>query len=400
MSNTLMYYNPEFYAMEALLTLEKALGMASRVHRGYSPDATQKGDTINISRPGTFAVKDAPGTAQDVNTTGISIKLDQWKEVKFQLSDKELAFTKEKIINDHIQPAAYALADNVDQQLSALYKDVYTVGGVPGHVPGSDASGVNSGLRAITRCRKMMNDNLIPDDNRRHWMIGSDAEEEFLNLSIFNANGGSSSTTEDTIKRGFLKNVMNMELFTSYNVPAHATGNLKASANIVLNSAVNANDWQADPANRFSNGYGQAIFKDSAGSSLTGALKHGDVFTVAGDTQSYVVIEDVNAAGNTAVVKFYPAAKQNWAANAVVSIVPNHMNHVAFHENAFALATAPLSEIGTNLGGCKVATVNHSGLALRARLWYDADYSTVRVALDILFGIKTLQPELAVRYLG
>ena len=33
--NTLGIYDPLFYAQEALIQLEKALGLAGRVHRGY-----------------------------------------------------------------------------------------------------------------------------------------------------------------------------------------------------------------------------------------------------------------------------------------------------------------------------------------------------------------------------
>ena len=51
----------------------------------------------------------------------MSITLDTWKEVKFGLTDKELTFTKEKIITDHITPAAYALADAIDLSLVGLY---------------------------------------------------------------------------------------------------------------------------------------------------------------------------------------------------------------------------------------------------------------------------------------
>lgn len=399
MANNLMFYNPTFYAQEALMVLEKSLGMAGRVYRGYEPSPQQRGNTINISKPGTFVAQDAPGsTAQDVDAKGISITLDQWKEVKFQLTDKDLTFTKEQIISDHIAPAAYALADKIDMDLANLYKDIYTVGGVAGQTPGSAASGKNAGLRALTGARKLLQDNLVPDDGRRHWMIDTATEEEFLNLQVFNSNTAATQTGNDIIQRGHLRNVMGLEIFASQNGQYHTKGTLTASANIALTAAVTAGI--AYPDLRFTGGVGQCVLKDSAGASLTGMAKHGDVFTVAGDLQTYVVLDDVTAVGNQAVVKFYPAPKQNWAANAVVTFTASHNNNLLFHQNAFALACAPLSEIGTAIGGVQVGTVSKGNLSLRARLWYDADSSQVRVALDILYGLKTLQPELAARYLG
>ena len=60
---------------------------------------------------------------------------------------------------------------------------------------------------------------------------------------------------------------------------------------------------------------------------------------------------------------------------------------------------APLTEIGNELGGCRVATIADplTGLALRSRIWYDATNSKVLVSLDVLYGVKTLDCNLACR---
>ena len=100
MSNTLAAYDPIFYAQEALIQVEKALGMASRVHRGYDKNPNAKGSVITIPAPATFEAQDAPSTEQAINASEVSISLDYWKEVKFALTDKELSFTKEQIISD------------------------------------------------------------------------------------------------------------------------------------------------------------------------------------------------------------------------------------------------------------------------------------------------------------
>ena len=66
MSNTLSVYDPLFYAQEALIQLEKALGMAGRVYRGYDKNPQQKGSVISITKPGTFTALAAPQAAQDL----------------------------------------------------------------------------------------------------------------------------------------------------------------------------------------------------------------------------------------------------------------------------------------------------------------------------------------------
>ena len=58
---------------------------------------------------------------------------------------------------------------------------------------------------------------------------------------------------------------------------------------------------------------------------------------------------------------------------------------------------APLSEIGEQLGNPRVATVYQpkSKLAMRSRIWYAPDTSAVKVALDVLYGVKCLDPNMA-----
>jgi hypothetical protein len=102
MSNELSVYDPLFYSQEAIIQLHKNLGMAARVHRGYDKAPQQKGSVISISRPSTFTALAAPQSAQAINAGEVQITLDQWYEVKFKLTDKELTYTTEKIITDHI----------------------------------------------------------------------------------------------------------------------------------------------------------------------------------------------------------------------------------------------------------------------------------------------------------
>jgi hypothetical protein len=42
-------------------------------------------------------------------------------------------------------------------------------------------------------------------------------------------------------------------------------------------------------------------------------------------------------------------------------------------------------------------TDDQTGLSIRSRMAYDDDNAKVKVTLDILYGVKTLEPNLAVR---
>ena len=102
MPNVLGAYDPVFYASEALIWLRKSLGFGSRVHRGYEPGTQQKGKTITIRRPMTFTATNMPSTPTDLTPDSVNLLLDQWKGVTFQLTDQELAYTKEQIVTEHI----------------------------------------------------------------------------------------------------------------------------------------------------------------------------------------------------------------------------------------------------------------------------------------------------------
>ena len=75
---------------------------------------------------------------------------------------------------------------------------------------------------------------------------------------------------------------------------------------------------------------------------------------------------------------------------------PTTEQGVAFHQTAFAFASAPL-EIAP---GSNAAVVNYKGISLRVAYDYDIKYKQTVVSVDTLFGVKTLDPNRAVLLQG
>jgi len=381
MANTLGVYNPIFYANEALIALKKALGLAGRIHRGYDEERKSfgKGDTINIRRPSTFTAANAPATAADLDTETVGITLDQWKEVKFKLTDKELAYTGQRIIDDHIAPAAYALADNVDQALASLYAKVPNYYDLSGTPVVADVSGPRQVLFDLNAP--------VHDDANMHYMMNGALGHSLMGLAAFSQYQGAGPAGVETQQRGTLGWKYGMECFMNQNTPSHTNGSMADTAGAIL-------------AGGFSAGASTISIDD-----LTDAqtVKAGDVFTIAGDSQKYVFTADGTVASNAlTAIGIYPALKQDAAADAVVTIrSDSHVANLAFHRNFAALAMAPLSEIGNDLGA-KIASITDpdSGLSIRSRLYYVGDSSEVHVALDILYGYTILDGNLACRACG
>lgn len=379
MANSLGIYDPIFYAQEALIQLEKALGMAATVYRALDRSPQDKGSQIQIRRPTSFTAQAMPisaGNTSNLAPETVTLTLDQWQGVQFGLNDKELSFTKEVIIEEHIRPAAYAVADDIDQSLTERYIDV------PWYVDAADPGAVTD----FTSVKKVMFDNKVPLDSR-FMMIDGEREADYSALAVFHqANTGADG--EALQREGSLGRKFGFEIFTNQNVKTHTPGTvaagdtagaIAASQTITVGTTVTVNiDDLTD---------GQTVVA-------------GDTFVVAGDSQRYAVVTGGTVATNAVSVTFQPAAKVAWSEDDVVTFRAQTKNveNLAYHRNAWALAMAPLSIIGARAGAqMGVAIDPVTNLALRSRLYYDGFTAKVYVSLDALWGRKILDHNLAVR---
>lgn len=380
MSSTLGSYNPIFYAQEALIQLENALGMASRVHLGYDEErgTFNRGETINIRRPSNLTVNDAPATAEELSTETVTLTLDKWREVKFKLTDKELAFTGQRIIEEHIRPAAVALANDIDTKLMALYKSIpwyYALADSPSSTVVGDVLGP----------RRILFDNKAPmEEGRLHYMVNGQLEQGFLALSPFTQYQGSGPAGAEAQRRGHIGMRYGMEFFANQLVPEHTPG-VSADYEGALTTATAVGD--------------EEVIIDNVTSGGTTVV--GDIIVITGDPQQYVCTADDTSTGGAATISVSPPLKQVNNIGAVVTIIlSNTYQCMAFHRNAFCLVTARLNSMGNELGA-NVATVQDpiTGLSLRSRIYYVPNSSEIHVAIDVLYAVGVLDPNLAVRCL-
>lgn len=384
MANTLGNYNVPLFANEALIWLMKALGMANRVHLGYDEERKRHGlgDVINIRRPAQFTAQSAPSSSQGVATESVAITLNNWNEVKFDLPDDEHAYVGDRFIREHIGPAAYALADKIDQDLVSLYTDI------PHSVDASSPLTVAN----LTATRQKLFDNKAPlqMESFNHFMIGGVEEAELLNLEAFSQFQGAGNVGTESQLRGQIGMRFGMNFFANQNRPTHTAGSITA----------------ADPEVQGAHAAGatSVIVDDTT---LTGTVKAGDLVTFEGDSLPYSITADATAASNAITLTISPPLRVAIADDADVTFDQDATNtkvNLAFHRNAFALAFAQLpdfDEFTTRLG-TEVFSVQDpvTGIALRARVGYDFNNSKMMVALDTLYGFKTLDTNLAVRLLN
>lgn len=151
-------------ARQALPRLIENLVFPNLVYKDYSDTFQKRGDEIQIRKPAKLEAKEfdaAKGVEmQDIDDSQtVTVKLDKIATVDVEISALEGALNIDNLNRQFIEPAAVALAQKINSDGLALYKDIPYVCGTPGTTP--------SKLEDITAVRKVLNANKVPTSGRR-----------------------------------------------------------------------------------------------------------------------------------------------------------------------------------------------------------------------------------------
>lgn len=371
----------------SLSTLRENAVMAKLVNQDYSSDFAQKGSTVNVPVPTRLTTQDIiPGpTSQntaDFQLDTVQVPLSFWKESAFALSDRELAEIMEGVPNMQVIEAAKAIANDIDRSIINMYRKAYNYVGVAGTVP--FATSPKEALDA----RKLLNDRLAPMSDRRI-VLNTDAEANAIGLQAFQyyLNSGTTQTqNEAELGRKF-----GMDWYMDQNMLRHTAGTIAGTlvtsgAPVSLVTADNS-----DPVNRNPRTT-QSITISGATNGTT--VVPGDVFSVAGDSQTYVVTNAATVAGGTVNVGFNPAPAVAWGSGSAVTFRASRGINLAFHRDAIALAMRPLetSTLAPALGDASMTmTDDVTGVPLRLQI--RNEYNRVRFSVSALWGTALVRPE-------
>ena len=128
----------DIIAKEAVMILDNELVMAKKVFRGYENEFDKKvngykvGETISIRKPTDFTVRDgAVMNVQEVVEGKTTITVDKRKGVDFKFTSQDLTLKIGDLSERVIKPAMVQLANQIDTDLMALYKDIPSWVGTP-----------------------------------------------------------------------------------------------------------------------------------------------------------------------------------------------------------------------------------------------------------------------------
>lgn len=394
-SNTIL--TPSVIAKESLRVISNNLVAGGLVHKEYKNEFVKVGNTVTIRKPVKFTVSDgATRVAQDVTETSTSIVVDKRKHVSWDFSTSDLTLKIEEYSKRYIQPAIGALADQVDLDILALASNVYNSVGTPGTTPNA--------FSILGDAATKLDNEAVPQMDRScvlspaaNWAT-ADALKGLLNPSM----------STDFVRKGSLGRLANAEVYSTQNISRITTG--ARGGTPLVNGASQT---------------GSSLVTDGWSNSVTGVVKTGDVFTIAGVyavnpvnkantgvLRQFVVTANANSGASTgpATISISPAITTSGAyqtVNAgpaddaaltmVGSAATTYPANLMFHRDAFALVTVPLE---LPQGASFKARASANGLSVRVINDYDIDNDVDIIRLDILYGVKTLYPEFACRIFG
>ena len=125
------------------------------------------------------------------------------------------------------------------------------------------------------------------------------------------------------------------------------------------------------------------------------------MLSLAGHTQTYVVTVGVSLDATGVAVSVSPSLQAGVADAAAVDVRASHIVNLAFHRDAFALAMRPLTAGTADLSlGNQILSMTDAQTGLSLRLEVSRQYKQTVWEFDVLWGVKLVRPELAVRIAG
>jgi hypothetical protein len=414
---------PTIIAREALRLLKNNLVMGNLVYRAYEtefPGAPKKGGSVQIRKPNRFAVaKTRVRSTKTISESYITLTVATQAHVSWNFFSVDLTLTIEDYSERYIRPAAAALANTIDADLCGLYVDV------PNAVAESTGFVSPHTFMVLGKAMQKMDEEAVPPDERvvvfnpaAHWSFAN-------SLSNWNFKEGG----EQALRKGFLGRIANCEIFMDQNIKVFLSGKGNTDvASASYNSFQMGSTTLPVSGSSLGRDYGNYSLRvQNFQFSSTAPLTTGDILAVAGvyavnpmsgestgALRQFVVTTPASlthdSSGNNSDVTVYPQLLAE-GPYATISAYPvsaakvyvfgdalgkSYPQNLAFHKNAFALCMVPLEKPD----GQWSDTVTEDGFSIRVVKDYDIDVDSEIIRLDVLYGVKTLYPELACRIYG
>ncbi|WP_372785024.1 P22 phage major capsid protein family protein [Phenylobacterium sp.] len=385
MANAIL--TPTAVTREALRVLHQKLNFVGSITREYDDSFARQGakvgDTLKVRLPNQYTVRTGSTlAAQDTTETSVDLKVQTQKGVDLNFTSVDLTLALDDFSERILEPAMSVLAANIEADAMTMYRDVFNQ---------VDNQGQAASFTKVLQGRKILVDNLAPLNGRTCNLNTQD------NVDLVDALKGlfnDQTTISKQNREGFMGRTAGFDFMENTLWPSHPRS---AAAGYQVNGASQTG----------------ATLTVNTG---TGIPAQGDVFTVAGvfrvhpeTKQSTGILQQftVGSGASTTSFPISPAivttgAAQNVsgspASAAVVTFAgtasTNYGISMAYQKGAFAFASA---DMVMPRGVDFAAREAFDGVSMRIVRQYDINSDKFPCRLDVLYGFKTIRPQLACR---
>jgi len=390
---------PTAVTREALRILHQKLNFVGNIKRDYDDSFAKSGakigDSLKIRLPNQYTVRTgATLSAQDTSEISTTLQVATQKGVDLNFTSVDLTLSLDDFSKRILDPAMSVLAANIEADALSMMLDVY-----------QNVNNIGSAITfgKLMSSRKVLNDALAPMDNNRSILLNTQDNVDLVDglKGLFQ----DSAAIKEQYREGSMGRTGGFDFYENTLIANQATGTAASATGYTVNGAVTTN--------------GSTAVTLAAGANT---FKKGDVITFVGcnrvhpetkaDTgvlQPFVVTADY--AGGAGSLSFAPAiytsgGRQNVVAAGIANGVAVakiggasaiYKPSLAFHKDAFAFATADLvMPQGVDFASRQVL----DGISMRIVRQYDINNDKFPCRLDVLYGYKTIRPELACRILS
>ena len=386
MANTLL--TPTQMTREALRVLHQKLNFVGSISRQYDDQYAKSGakigDTLRIRLPNQYTVRSgATLSAQDTTENYVPLQIATQKGVDLNFTSVDLTLSLDDFSKRVLNPAMSVLAASIEGDALSMYRDVYNQ---------SNNQGVAINFTRVLEGRKMLVDNLTPPNSRTVCLNTQD------NVDLVDALKGLFNAQEPLSKQyreGYMGRTAGFDFMENTLLPSHPRS--AANGAYIVNGA-----GQTGAAVAVSTGANAPVQGDVVtfagcfrvhpeSKASTGVLQQ-FVIGAGATTTNFPISPSIITSGPTQNVSASPT--NSGAVTIAGTASTNHGISLAYHEDAFAFATADLvMPKGVDFAARDV----FDGISMRIVRQYDINNDKFPCRLDVYYGYKTIRPQLACR---
>jgi len=227
---------PSIWSARILQNLQKSLvyGQPGVINREYEGEIRNVGDSVKINAIGAITVgaytKNSDiSDPEEITGAGTTLLIDQANYFNFQVDDIDRVQARPDVMGEAMREAGYALKDELDTDLAALWSQVSTANFIgTNSSPKTDANTAGYPLNYLLQLATLLDQNNVPSDGR--WVIIPPwFKEQLLKGDTRILNPGSPQA-EGRLTNGNIGRIAGFDVLVSNNVVNTADDNYKIMA--------------------------------------------------------------------------------------------------------------------------------------------------------------------------